>query len=152
MTATAVAVVAKTCLMLSSNRAPCKIRERLAVMAFFNLPAQRDNYRAAAASPPRICLLLESPSGFPQARLLRLVPRRGIAAMPRLTTPCRLMSSKLTRFHLVSSRCESWALNAGFAFPSIQATGNSQALPARRPKGLPKTKPSFEKKSFKRGL
>jgi hypothetical protein len=49
------------------------------------------------------------------------------------------MSSKLTRLCLVSSRHEPWTLNAGFNSPSIQATGNSPALPARRPlKGAPK--------------
>jgi len=40
------------------------------------------------------------------------------------------------------SRRDPWTLNAGFASPSIQATGNSPALPARRPlKGAPKKKP-----------
>jgi|GEM_PF-2336652 hypothetical protein len=58
---------------------------------------------------------------------------------PRLTTPCHLMSSKLTRLCLVSSRHEPWTLNAGFNSPSIPATGNSPALPARRPKGAPKS-------------
>ncbi len=54
---------------------------------------------------------------------------------PRLTTPCHLMSSKLTRLCLVSSRREPWTLNAGFNSPLIQANGNSPALPARRPPG-----------------
>ena len=58
---------------------------------------------------------------------------------PRLTTPCHLMSSKLTRLCLISSRPEPWTLNAGFNSSSIQANGNSPALPARRPlKGAPR--------------
>ena len=70
-----------------------------------------------------VCLP-ESPKAFRRSR-----------QCPRLTTPCHLMSSKLTRLCLVSSRREPWTLNAGFNSPLIQANGNSPALPARRPPG-----------------
>ena len=115
--------VMQTAACQNSTPAPLKRRTPYTIpKACSRVLSSQPGFRQLRRLAP-VCLP-ESPSGFPQ-----------VAAMPRLTTPCHLMSSKLTRLCLVSSRHEPWTLNAGFAFPSTQATGNSPALPARRPQG-----------------